>query len=176
MITILKKLNTDFEQRPRFYLAISLALVLFVILAITLSLVCPPAALAVGIGAWSLIGNILPLASLGLSVVFFATIMTARMASHVSDIIDFKKNYNPSDKLTKISKDLDNPETQIQASPTITNSSTFDQVEPDKTEPDQSSPTPFFKEKQETRTIQPVPTSSCVAGDQENSAKTVSYS
>ena len=76
--------DADFfiNRNPRTYYAIIAAMALFFIATIALSIFCPPAALAIGIGSWSLMGNILPLVStsfIGLFILFSGATLLSRL-------------------------------------------------------------------------------------------------
>lgn len=107
---ILKLLKNagDFILEHRWpFVGISIALALFLLIAITLSVVCPPAALAVGIGSWSLIGNILPLiAALSFftfSVCFYIPVLiTLLFYSPVDDVVSILEGLGASRKAMSV--------------------------------------------------------------------------
>lgn len=70
MLKFLYNVDVYFSTRPRLFFSILAILSIFLITSILLSVLCPPAVLAIGFGVWSVIGNILPLTAIGLITVF----------------------------------------------------------------------------------------------------------
>lgn len=97
MLGFLKQVDLYFRQNPRMFCYIAIGLVVFFILTIVLSIVCPPAALAVGIGSWSLLSNILPLTGIGL-LITFAMFTIATQIPHILS--------SPVEELTLLSEDI----------------------------------------------------------------------
>ncbi|MFA5960303.1 MAG: hypothetical protein WC785_07280 [Tatlockia sp.] len=123
MLRLLRSLNNFFENHRKKFGALLfgagiLALTTFILIA-----VCPPAALAVGIGAWSLIGNILPVMAMSLVV----SLMSLLVAAKIPECIDrYKQGFSGRNKsvLVKHEEDgsfLSNPSYYHNTNPGATN-------------------------------------------------------
>ncbi|WP_173237655.1 hypothetical protein [Legionella antarctica] len=88
MTNFLRDVDAYFRSKPRLFFSILGGLTLFLIATIVLSVVCPPAVLAIGIGAWSLVGNILPLIAINLFATFTLCTLTTQIPRMFRSPID----------------------------------------------------------------------------------------
>jgi hypothetical protein len=88
MIKFLRNIASYFRHRPKLVLSIATGLIFFFLTTVILSTVCPPAVLAVGVGVWSLFGNILPL----IATCLLATFVLCAFASKYSPMLPFIVN------------------------------------------------------------------------------------
>jgi hypothetical protein len=88
ILKFLRDIDSYFKQRPRLVLSIAAGLIFFFLTTTILSIVCPPAVLAVGIGVWSLFGNILPLIATCLLVTFVLCTFASKSAPMIRFIVN----------------------------------------------------------------------------------------
>lgn len=93
----LRDVDHYFRTKPWLFFSILTVLSLFLITAILLSAICPPAILAICIGGLSLVGAILPLAAIAL----FTTFMIATFVTQIPRIV-----YSPYDELVTVIEGL----------------------------------------------------------------------
>jgi len=65
-----EKAGTYVRNNPKLIISIFAILSLLMFTTIIMSIVCPPSVMAIGIGVWSLVGNILPLIGFGSWAIF----------------------------------------------------------------------------------------------------------
>ena len=82
MLTLLRNVNDYMNEHYLLVFSISLALALFVALSLWLSVLCPPAALAIGIGSWSLLGNIIPLIAIASLILSTLLLLAVKIFDH----------------------------------------------------------------------------------------------
>jgi|GEM_PF-6091116 len=131
MMNFLRDVDSYFRSKPWLFFSILGVLSLFLITTIVLSVVCPPAALAIGIGAWSLIGNILPLVALSLFVTFtlctMATQIPRMVSSPTDDLVEVLGALaSVSSQIAGLKKNLSNVQPEKQASENLSMAVNYD--------------------------------------------------